>query len=189
MNFFSLLIAINSIFSVEPDLDLQSFHDLTAVSIEGDIITMEAYRGKKILVVNVASKCGYTPQYEGLQKLYITYKEELVVLGFPSNNFLWQEPGTDQAIQLFCRLNYGVTFPMFSKVHVKGKKQHPVYQWLTDSKLNGWNDEKPSWNFYKYLIDENGKLLTYFGSQIVPLDTAITNYFLQTPNSSIPMEK
>jgi len=171
------------IFSEEPVIELQSFHDLSARSIDGQTVSMESYKGKKILVVNVASKCGYTPQYEGLQNLYEKYGEELVVLGFPSNNFLWQEPGQDKEIKLFCKQNYGVTFPLFSKIHVKGKKQHPVYQWLSDPKLNGWNDLKPSWNFNKYLIDEKGHLLEHFNADVNPNDTLITRYFVGKKDS------
>ena len=177
------LLITHFIFSVEPAIVLQSFHDLSALSIDGQNISMESYKGKKILVVNVASKCGYTPQYEGLQKLYEMHRDELVVLGFPSNNFLWQEPRKDGEIKLFCKQNYGVTFPLFSKVHVKGRKQHPIYQWLSDPLLNGWNDKSPSWNFNKYLINEEGKLMKHFGAAIEPTDTLITQYFTQGKDS------
>ena len=119
-----------------PQFELQSFYDFHAQDIEGNIISMNDFKGKKVLVVNVASRCGYTPQYEGLQKLYETYGDSLVVLGFPSNDFMWQEPGSNTEIKTFCKTNYGVTFPMFSKIHVKGRKQHPIYDWLSDSKLN-----------------------------------------------------
>ena len=157
--------------------ELQSFYSIEANDINGQTISMEKYSGKKILIVNVASKCGYTPQYEGLQKLHEIYGDSLAVLGFPSNDFFWQEPGTNSEIQKFCNTKYGVTFQMFEKIHVKGKKQHPLYSWLSDSKLNGWNDNAPSWNFCKYLIDENGKLLEFYRERIEPQDTIITRHF------------
>ena len=127
--------------------------------------------------MNVASKCGYTPQYQDLQKLYETYSEDLVVLGFPANDFLWQEPGKNEKIKEFCSTNYGVTFPMFEKISVKkSKKQHPLYLWLSNQKLNGWNNQAPSWNFYKYLIDEEGKLIKVFSSKTIPFDEQIVKY-------------
>ena len=147
---------------------------------------MNTYKGKKVLVVNVASRCGYTPQYKGLQKLYDTYGDSLVVLGFPSNDFMWQEPGSNTEIKKFCKTNYGVTFPMFSKIHVKGRKQHPIYDWLSDSKLNGWNDDSPSWNFNKYLLNENGAIIELYGADVKPLDTLITRYFLSKNSNLIP---
>ena len=157
-----------------PQLELKSFYDFQAQDIEGNIISMNDFKGKKVLVVNVASRCGYTPQYEGLQKLYEAYGDSLVVLGFPSNDFMWQEPGSNTEIKTFCKTNYGVTFPMFSKIHVKDRKQHPIYDWLSDSKLNGWNDDSPSWNFNKYLLDENGAIIELYGADVKPLDTLIT---------------
>ena len=160
-----------------------SFYALSADNINGEPISMNTFKDKKILVVNVASQCGYTPQYEGLQNLYETYGDSLVVLGFPSNDFMWQEPGNNTEIKTFCQRTYGVTFPMFAKIHVKGRKQHPLYTWLSDSTMNGWNHENPSWNFNKYLLDERGKLLEKFGSSIEPLDTLITRHFLsKKPN-------
>ena len=161
----------------------KSFYALSADNINGEPISMNTFKDKKILVVNVASQCGYTPQYEGLQNLYETYGDSLVVLGFPSNDFMWQEPGNNTEIKTFCQRTYGVTFPMFAKIHVKGKKHHPLYTWLSDSTMNGWNHENPSWNFNKYLLDEKGKLLERFGSSIEPLDTLITRHFLsKKPN-------
>ena len=154
--------------------DTLSFYDYHAEDIDGRDISMGRYKGKKIMVVNVASKCGFTPQYDGLQKLQEIYGDHLVILGFPSNDFFWQEPGTNSEIKFFCKLNYGVTFQMFGKIHVKGKNQHPIYNWLSNSKLNGWNDDYPSWNFCKYIIDENGNLIEYFNSKIEPMDSLIT---------------
>ena len=164
----------------------KSFYALSAYNISGEPISMNTFKDKKILVVNVASQCGYTPQYEGLQALYETYKDSLVILGFPSNDFLWQEPGNNTEIKTFCQRTYGVTFPMFAKIHVKGRKQHPLYTWLSDSTMNGWNHEEPSWNFNKYLLDEKGKLLERFGSRIEPLDTLITRYFLSKKPNLLP---
>ena len=151
-------------------------YDYEANDINGNVVSMSKYKGKKMLIVNVASKCGYTPQYEGLQLLHEIYGDSLAVLGFPSNDFFWQEPGTNSEINYFCKLNYGVTFQMFEKIHVKGKKQHPLYKWLSNSKLNGWNNNSPSWNFCKYLIDENGNLLEFYKNEIEPTDTLITSH-------------
>ena len=178
-----ILLIIAASIGETKTLDLQSFYDINAKTIEGHTVSMEKYRGKKILIVNVASKCGFTPQYEGLQRLHEIYGESLAVLGFPSNSFFWQEPGTNSEIQTFCKLNYGVTFQMFEKIHVKGKKQHPLYKWLSDSKLNGWNDKIPSWNFCKYLINEEGKLLEYYNMKTAPEDTAITRHLVNNLTS------
>ena len=171
-------------FSDDKLSDSTIFYVNNAKTIDGQITSMEEYRGKKILIVNVASKCGFTPQYEGLQRLHENYGESLAVLGFPSNDFFWQEPGTNSEIQIFCKLNYGVTFQMFEKIYVKGKYQHPLYKWLSDSKLNGWNDKTPSWNFCKYLIDEKGKLLEYYNMRTVPEDTVITRHLRNNLTSS-----
>ena len=156
--------------------DNLSFYDYKAKDINGNTVSMGKYFGKKILIVNVASKCGFTPQYVGLQKLHEIYGDSLEELGFPSNDFLWQEPGTSIEIKNFCERNYGVTFQMFEKIHVKGTEQHPLYNWLSDSKLNGWNDDAPSWNFCKYLIDEEGMLLEFYKSKTEPTDTLITRH-------------
>lgn len=145
-----------------------SFYDLKAVSLDGETIDMSKYKGKKIIVLNVASKCGYTPQYADWQKFYESNKDQVEVLGFPCNQFLGQEPGSSDEIATFCQKNYGVTFQMFDKVDVKGDQQHAIYQWLTDPNKNGWNSEVPSWNFCKYLINEEGKLTHFFGSKIKP---------------------
>ena len=164
----------------------KSIYNYDAKSIDGELIKMSDCKGKKIIIVNVASKCGYTYQYEGLQSLYEKYKDEVEILAFPSNDFLWQEPGDNTEIKTFCQRTYGVTFPMFSKIHVKGRKQHPLFTWLSDSTMNGWNHEEPSWNFNKYLLDERGKLLERFGSSIEPLDTLITRHFLSKSSNLLP---
>ena len=125
------------------------------------------------MLVNVASKCGYTPQYEELQKLYEAYMGKLTILAFPANNFGGQEPGTSEDIKTFCSENYGVTFPIFEKISVKGVDKHPLYRWLSDKKLNGWNNEEPSWNFCKYFINEKGELVKFFPSKVKPMDKEI----------------
>ncbi len=146
-----------------------SFYEFEINSIDGKPISFEQFKGKKVLLVNVASRCGYTPQYEGLQELHEKYGNEVMVLGFPANNFGGQEPGSNEEIASFCENNFGVSFPMFEKISVKGIDKHPLYRWLSDSNLNGWNDQEPSWNFCKYLIDENGKLLKFFPSNVKPM--------------------
>ena len=152
---------------------LVSFYDLNALLINGQEVSMNSYKGKKILIVNVASKCGLTPQYSELEELYQKYSENLIVLGFPANDFLRQEPGNNKDISLFCSNNYSVTFPLFEKIKVKGSKKHQIYDWLSDSKKNGWNKKGPSWNFTKYLIDENGKLIKRFSPRTSPLSSEI----------------
>lgn len=146
-----------------------SFYSLQAKCNNGQMVMFEKFRGKKILLVNLASQCGYTPQYNELEQLHQLYKDNFIVLGFPSNDFGGQEPGTDEEIEKFCKINFGVTFPLFYKDHVAGKNKQPVYQWLCDAGKNGWNDEEPSWNFYKYLIDEEGNLDKIFSSSVSPL--------------------
>jgi glutathione peroxidase len=155
--------------------EFKTLYDFKMTSIDGNEIDFSIYKGKKVLIVNVASECGYTPQYKDLQALYEKYGDKLVILGFPANNFGGQEPGSDEEIKGFCQKNYGVTFPMFSKISVTGDDQHPLYQWLSKKELNGWNDKSPGWNFCKYLIDENGNLLKFYSSKVKPLDEEITS--------------
>ena len=145
-----------------------SFYQLSAISLDGAPVSMEQFKGKKIVVLNVASKCGYTPQYADWEAFYEKNKEKVVVLGFPCNQFMGQEPGNAEQIAEFCQKNYGVSFPMFEKVDVKGADQSAVYKWLTDPAQNGWNSEAPSWNFCKYLINEKGELVSFFASKITP---------------------
>ena len=151
----------------------KSFYEFSMKDLDGKEVSFSAFKGKKIMVVNVASKCGYTPQYEALQKLYSENSDKLVILGFPANNFGGQEPGTSEEIKSFCSENYGVTFPMFEKISVKGFDKHPIYRWLSDAEQNGWNNEEPSWNFCKYMIDEKGELIKFFPSKVDPLDQEI----------------
>lgn len=154
---------------------MRSFFDLSALSLEGDTVAMSQFAGKKIIVLNVASKCGYTPQYADWQKFYAENQDSVVVLGFPSNDFGRQEPGAPEEIAEFCEKNYGVTFPMFEKSIVKGDNKHPIYAWLTDPALNGWNSQEPSWNFCKYLINERGELIHFFGSNVKPYSQEFFN--------------
>ena len=143
-------------------------------NIYGDVVTLDKYKGKKILIVNVASHCGYTSQYNDLQKLQDRYKDKLQVIAFPCNDFGFQEPGTSEQIAEFCEVNYNIKFPIMEKINIRRSPTHPLYEWLSNSELNGWNDSRPKWNFYKYLIDENGRLVNVFNSGISPLSTQIT---------------
>jgi glutathione peroxidase len=151
-----------------------SFYSLKGVLNNGDSLDFSTLKGKKVLLVNTASNCGYTDQYDDLQKLYEKNTDKLVVIGFPANDFKEQEKGSDEEIAAFCKLNYGVTFPLMKKsVVVKSGEQNPIYKWLTDAKQNGWNEEQPSWNFSKYLISEDGVLLNYFGPSISPTSSNV----------------
>ena len=153
-----------------------SIHSFKVKSIDGGIIDFAKYKGKKILVVNVASQCGYTRQYEGLQKLYEAHKDKLVIVGFPANNFGSQEPGTDGEIIQFCKARFGVTFPMASKISVKGQDAAPIYKWLTSKTENGILDAQIGWNFTKFMLDENGKMLACFPSKTEPDSEEITKF-------------
>jgi glutathione peroxidase len=144
-------------------------------ALDGDIIDFAAYKGKKILIVNTASECGYTPQYKELQALYEKFKDKLVIVGFPANNFGGQEPGSNTEIKTFCEKNYGVSFPMAAKISVKGDDMAPLYKWLTSKAENGVLDAEIRWNFNKFLIDENGKMVAYFPSKVSPMSEEIIN--------------
>lgn len=156
--------------------ETQSIYNITINSLTGEPINLNDFKGKKILIVNTASECGFTGQYEGLQELYDTYKDKLVVIGVPCNQFGGQEPGSASDIQSFCKLNYGVTFIMTEKVDVKGDEQHPLYTWLTSKELNGVSNSSIKWNFQKYLIDENGHLIDYYYSITKPNSSKITKH-------------
>lgn len=148
---------------------MKTVYDFTIKNIDGVETSLSQFKGSVILMVNVASRCGFTPQYEGLEALYQKYKERgFVVLGFPANNFLWQEPGTDAEIKTFCSTKYKVSFPMFSKISVRGKDQHPLYQWLTEKETNPNFSGGISWNFNKFLIGRTGEVLGRFGSRETP---------------------
>lgn len=151
-----------------------NFYSLSIKTLDGSkTINFSQFKGKKVLLVNVASECGYTPQYKTLQELHNKYKDKLVVIGFPCNQFGGQEPGAPKDIATFCEKNYGVTFMLTEKIDVKGSNQHAVYQWLTQKSLNGVSDANVKWNFNKFLVDENGKWLEYFGSGVDPLSENI----------------
>ena len=144
-------------------------------SIDGKEVDYTQFKGKKVLIVNTASECGYTPQYEDLEKLYQTYKDKLIILGFPANNFGGQEPGSNEEIKEFCKSKYSVTFPMFEKISVLGDDMAPLYKWLTSKDMNGWNEQQPKWNFNKYLLDENGNLIKYYSSAVIPMSDDIVS--------------
>ncbi len=166
------MIFLTSIVSAQ-----NSFYDFTVEDIAGNKFEMTSLKGKKVLVVNTASKCGLTPQYEQLQKLHETYGgENFVIIGFPANNFKEQEPGTNEEIAQFCQVNYGVTFPMMAKISVKGDDMHPLYRWLTQKAKNGVMDSEVAWNFQKYLIDKNGKLADMVPPKVKPDDEKIVNW-------------
>jgi glutathione peroxidase len=156
---------------------MTSFYSMTVTDIHGKPFPLDQLKGRKVMVVNTASECGYTKQYKQLQELYTTYKDKgLVIVGFPSNDFGGQEPGTEKEIEQFCQANYGVTFPMMAKVSTKGDAKAPVYQWLTEKAQNGKMDSNVKWNFQKYLIDENGELVTMLASGTTPLDEVVINW-------------
>lgn len=148
-----------------------SFYDFKLPELEtGQLVDFQQYKGKKVVILNVASKCGYTPQYGDWEKFYEENSENVVVLGFPANNFMGQEPGSNEEIASFCSKNYGVTFPMFQKISVKGNDKSPLYQWLSQKSLNGWNEQEPTWNFCKYVVNEKGELVSFFPSGVKPGD-------------------
>lgn len=157
--------------------DIQTLHDFVVKDINGKDFDLATLKGNKVLVVNVASKCGLTPQYEDLQALYDKYKNKgFVVIGFPANNFMGQEPGTNSEIMEFCSVNYGVTFPMMDKISVKGKEQAPLYKWLTNKSENGKIDQKVTWNFQKFMIDEEGHLVDVVMPKESPMSDKIINW-------------
>lgn len=156
--------------------DVMSIYDIEINTIEGTPCSLSDYKGKKMLFVNVASKCGFTKQYKELQELCDSYKKELVVIGLPCNQFGGQEPGAPDQIQEFCERNFGVSFLLTEKIQVKGRNQHPLYTWLTSKKLNGKKSSSVKWNFQKYLVDERGNLIDYFYSITKPTSSRITRH-------------
>jgi glutathione peroxidase len=151
-----------------------TIYDFKIKALDGSIVDFSDFKGKKLLIVNTASKCGYTYQYEDLEKLHDQYGDKVSVLGFPANNFLWQEPGSNSEIAEFCQRNYGVTFQMFEKISVKGKDKHPLYKWL-EAKTG----ETPSWNFCKYVVSEDGETIHFFSQKVKPLDAQIMDVILK----------
>lgn len=155
----------------------QNIYDFKVETITGDTLDLATLKGKKVIIVNTASKCGLTPQFEGLEKLHQLHKNKnLVIIGFPSNDFMSQDPGSNEEIAEFCQLNYGVTFPMMAKIVVKGKDQHPLYQYLTQKSLNGKDDYDVKWNFQKFLINENGTIDKVIDPKTSPLDEEILEW-------------
>ncbi|MEN9302346.1 MAG: Glutathione peroxidase BsaA [Bacteroidota bacterium] len=170
----SLAIALSLISAQEKK---ESIYQFKVKDIEGKTFDFSSLKGKKVMIVNTASKCGLTPQYEKLEALYKKYQNKnFVIIGFPANNFMGQEPGNDQEIAGFCQKNYGVTFPMMSKISVKGKDMHPVYKFLTQKAKNGLEDSEVQWNFQKYLIDENGFLIKVVAPRTLPDDESIVKW-------------
>jgi glutathione peroxidase len=170
----NILFLFAFIFAPTPENKVPaSIYDFKMESIDGKKIDFAKYKGKKILIVNTASKCGYTPQYEALEKLYKKYEGKMVIIGFPANNFGAQEPGSNSDIQAFCTKNYGVTFPMAAKISVKGENVDALYLWLTHKKYNGKMDSEVKWNFQKYLISEKGELIDMYTSDVKPDDQRI----------------
>ena len=166
---YSVLFFFHFFFAPPKTVDIpKSIYDFKVAGLDGSTIDFSKYKGKKILIVNTASKCGYTPQYEALEKLYEQQKAHLVIVGFPANNFMFQEPGSNEKIAEFCKKNYGVTFPMAAKISVKGNDKAPIYEWLTNKTYNHFQDSKVKWNFQKYLIDENGHLVAVFDPGTTP---------------------
>ncbi|WMW78454.1 glutathione peroxidase [Flavobacterium sp. 20NA77.7] len=158
-------------------MSTNTIYDFKVKDLAGAEFDFTSLKGKKIMIVNTASECGLTPQYEQLQTVYETYKDEnFVIVGFPANNFGAQEPGTNEQIATFCKKNYGVTFPMMAKISVKGNDMHPIYQFLTQKVKNGLQDSEVQWNFQKYLIDENGHLVKVISPRTLPNDAEIINW-------------
>ena len=166
-----IMVTINTLYAQK------TLYDFTVTTIDGNELKLSDLKGKKVLLVNTASKCGHTPQYEDLEKLYKEYGgDKFVIIGFPANNFLRQEPGTDEEIKSFCQKNYGVSFPMMSKISVKGDDIHPLYKWLTEKTENGVLDAEVSWNFQKFMIDENGHLVDFVAPKEKPYSDKIINW-------------
>jgi glutathione peroxidase len=185
LSFSGIYILREKIFKVNdkaPDnkmiVNENNFYTLSAKDIDGKSIDFSKFKGKKVLIVNVASKCGYTSQYKDLQELHNKYNDKIVILAFPSNNFGFQEPGSNIQIEEFCETNYGIEFQLFEKSDVRGKNINSVYRWLSSIDDNGWNDKSPRWNFFKYLIDETGNLKAVYSSNVNPLDDEIINFVI-----------
>ena len=161
-------------------MESNSLYDIKLSSLTGENIDLRAFKGKKLLIVNTASECGFTYQYDGLQKLYQDHINDLMIIGVPCNQFGQQEPGNPETIASFCQSNYGVSFLMTEKMDVKGDQKHPLYKWLTDKNFNEVKNSSVKWNFQKYLIDENGQLLDYFYSLTKPNSKKITRYLMRS---------
>jgi len=172
-----LAVVVLLFVSIQESYAQKSFYDFKVEAIDGTEFNLADLKGKKVLVVNTASKCGFTPQYEGLEELYEQYGgDDFVIIGFPANNFLQQEPGSNEEIAEFCEKNYGVSFPMMAKISVKGDDMNELYHWLTEKRQNGVMDSEVTWNFQKYLIDENGKLVATYPPKTKPDDENIISW-------------
>lgn len=172
----ALIITTALVFASNAQTASKSIYDIDIQDAKGEKLDLNKYKGKKILFVNVASKCGFTKQYDDLQKLYKKYQEQLVVIGLPCNQFGHQEPGTEKEILSFCKLNYGVEFPITEKIAVKGENKHPIYQWLTQKENNGVKGSSVKWNFQKYMVDEKGQFVDYWYSLTKPMDSKIVKH-------------
>lgn len=179
---YPIIETVGKIFKVNSKIlssqtkSLTSFYDLKATANDGSLIDFANFKNKKVLIVNTASDCGYTPQYKDLEKLHLQKKDTLILLAFPANNFMAQEKGSDEAIANFCETNFAITFPLMRKTSVlKNEAQSNVYQWLTEKEKNGWNTKEPSWNFCKYLIDKEGNLTHFFEASVSPMSKEILN--------------
>lgn len=173
----TVLVLIFSLFIMSAMTQEQTVHDFVVNDIKGDTFDLASLKGKKVMIVNTASKCGLTPQYKDLQALYEKYKDQnFVIIGFPANDFMKQEPGSNEDIATFCEKNYGVTFPMMEKITVKGKAMHPLYAFLTTKAQNGHSDNEVAWNFQKYLINEDGKLEKVIHPKTNPSDEEIVSW-------------
>ncbi len=161
--------------SKKPKTPKVSIYDISLKDASGNPLDLNTFKGKKILFVNVASQCGFTKQYDDLQELYETYKDKLAIIGLPCNQFGGQEPGENSEIQNFCRVNFGVDFPITEKIEVKGEGQHLIYQWLTKKELNGTKNSSVKWNFQKYLVDEQGYFIDYWYSITKPMSSKIVS--------------
>jgi len=175
----NLILLIMALFTFNTSNAQTSIYDVAINDINGNPIDLYEFKGKHILFVNVASECGFTKQYLGLEQLHKQFKDDLIVIALPCNQFGGQEPGSEKEIQQFCAKNFGVSFLLTEKIEVKGDKQHPLYSWLTNKKLNGKSNSTIKWNFQKYIVDEKGKLLNYFFSTTKPMSPKITSTIKQ----------
>ena len=178
-NILLLMFSFFSFNSTSANSTVTSFYDLTINTIDGDVIDFSSFKGKNVLIVNVASYCGFTGQYKALEKLFTENKDDLIVIGVPCNQFGGQEPNNEKEIQEFCEKNFGVTFTLTEKVDVKGSNQHPLYKWLTNKNLNGAIESSVKWNFQKYFINKNGQLINYFLSTTSPTSSKIVSLIEQ----------
>ncbi|MEN2799894.1 glutathione peroxidase [Capnocytophaga sputigena] len=181
MKYFTFIITLFTLtmenLQAQNNADNQTIYQFTVEDINGKPFALADLKGKKVMIVNTASKCGLTPQYKELEALYKQYKDkDFIIIGFPANNFLGQEPGSNEQIASFCSINYGVTFPMMSKISVKGKNMHPLYQFLTQKSKNGVEDSKVQWNFQKYLIGRDGKLEKVIAPKTLPSSDEVTQW-------------